>query len=193
MTIEERAEIRLPSGRVIAVGDEVRSCKRQGAPRHRTGGVRVIQRIVDAPTGVRIHMRDGGRPISLASLMKDYEIVAPIPHHAQPAKEAAPVPPPPPAQKAEQVPLVIAAQPATATQLDAFNAFMSVRRAIQAETRRALIDDLLRCARHDLPHQVDEMVRERIFSREGLSRMSAHAVVRETAAILATWLERGAP
>lgn len=192
MTIEERTEIRLPSGRVIAVGDEVRSCKRQGAPRHRTGGVRVIQRIVDAPTGVRIHMRDGGRPLSLASLMKDYEFVAPIPHHAPPAKEAA-APVPPPAQKAEQVPLVIAAQPATATQLDAFNAFMSMRRAIHAETRRALIDDVLRCTHNALPPQVDEMVRKRIFTREGLSRMSAHAIVRETAAILATWLARGAP
>lgn len=188
MTIEERTEIRLPSSKVIAVGDEVRSCKRQGAP------LRVIQRIVDAPTGVRIHMRDGGRPISLASLMKDYEFVEPIPYHAPPAKEAAPVPPPPPAQKAEQVSLVLAApQPATATQPDSLDAFMSVRRAIQAETRRALIDDLLRCTRANMPHQVDEMVRSRIFSREGLPRMSAHAVVRETAAILATWLERGAP
>lgn len=180
MTIE-RTEIRLPSGRVIAVGDEVRSCKRQGAP------LRVIQRIVDAPTGVRIHMRDGGRPLSLASLMKDYEVVAPIPHHAPPAKEAAPVLPP--AQKAEQVPLVLAA-PVSTSKPDS----LDVRDAIiQAETRLALCVDLLRCTHNDLPPQVDEMVRERIFSREGLSRMSAHALVRETAAILATWLARGAP
>lgn len=172
MTIE-RTEIRLPSGRVIAVGDEVRPLKRQGAP------LRTIGRIVDDHDVVRFYMRDGGRPVSLASLVKDYVCVS-VP---------APTPTPTPAAKPEQVPLVLA-PPAKD---DSLEAFLSVRRAIQAETRLALCVDVLRCARHDLPHQVDEMVRERIFSREGLSRMSAHAVVRETAAILATWLERGAP
>lgn len=190
MTIEikppsgERADIALPGGAVLRVGDEVRSRKRPGAPsRH-------VLTIEGGEMGVRVRMSDGGRPIALASLMKDYEIVAPPP--PPPAKEAAPVPPPP--QKAEQVPLVLAApQPATATQPDSLDAFMSVRRAIQAETRRALIADVLRCTRDDMPPHVDEMVRSRIFARNLVERMGSHAIVREMAAIMAAWLERGAP
>lgn len=58
--------------------------------------------------------------------------------------------------------------------------------------RRRIVDALLRCTRDDLPAEVDEMVRARVLSRDGRDGMTSPRVVREFAAILATWIARGA-
>lgn len=58
--------------------------------------------------------------------------------------------------------------------------------------RRHIVEALLRCTRDDLPPEVDEMVRARVLARDGRDALTSPTVVRETAAILATWIERGA-
>lgn len=58
--------------------------------------------------------------------------------------------------------------------------------------RRRAIDAILRCTQLDLPAEVDEMVRARMLSRDGGDALTTATAVREFAAILATWLERGA-
>jgi hypothetical protein len=58
--------------------------------------------------------------------------------------------------------------------------------------RRRIVDALLRGTRDDLPAEVDEMVRARVLARDGRDALTSPTVVRETAAILATWIARGA-
>ena len=60
-----------------------------------------------------------------------------------------------------------------------------------ARVHRDIVDALLRCTRNDLPPGVDEMVRERMLSRDGGDALTTASAVREFAAILATWIERG--
>jgi hypothetical protein len=45
---------------------------------------------------------------------------------------------------------------------------------------------------HPKRAEVDEMVRARVLARDGRDALTSPTVVRETAAILATWIARGA-